>query len=157
MNVTMVKLEECYPVCCWHCYKQGSLGQRSLPRESMWALSIVHTRSWDGFLKCLKENVLDLGQMAEKQSWRKMIRTKKEAKEKSSDFSCNAACSTQRSNSEKPGEGSCSPSLRKSRCKRCKNPTVDSKNSPQALVASSGSVDEHYWAPVSSKVTLQGY
>ena len=94
MNVTMVKLEECYPVCCWHCYKQASRGQRALPRESVCVLSIVSTQSWDSFLKCLKENVLDLGQMAGKKSWRKMIRKRRKPKRKTLRFNCSAACST---------------------------------------------------------------
>lgn len=43
-----------------------------------------HSESQDGFLNCLKENVLDLGQMAEKQCLKEDDHKKKKAKEKGS-------------------------------------------------------------------------
>lgn len=43
-----------------------------------------HSESRASFLKCLKENVLDLGQMSEKQCLKEDDQKKKEAKEKDS-------------------------------------------------------------------------
>lgn len=57
----------------------------------MCMLSVVRTQSRASFLKCLKEDVLDLGQMAEMQYLKEDDREKEKAKRKTLGFTYSAS------------------------------------------------------------------